>query len=92
MPFATSALNMTPISNRIWFYIIVIPGIDGFEVCRRLKADPSTIDIPVILLPPIQILIVWLGFTLGAGDYLVKPVSMADLLIKVSTQIQIKSF
>ncbi len=88
------ALNMTPdIKPDLVLLDIVMPGIDGFEVCRRLKADPSTIDIPVIFITahsnPDRMAE---GFTLGAVDYLVKPVSMADLLIKVSTQIQIKSF
>lgn len=88
------ALNMTPeIKPDLVLLDIVMPGIDGFEVCRRLKADPATIDIPVIFITghssPDRMAE---GYTLGAVDYLVKPVNMADLLVKVSTQIQIKSF
>lgn len=88
------ALNMTSdIKPDLVLLDVVMPGIDGFEVCRRLKADPSTIDIPVIFITahssPDRMAE---GYTLGAVDYLVKPVSMAELLVKVSTQIQIKSF
>jgi len=88
------ALNMTSdIKPDLVLLDVVMPGIDSFEVCRRLKADPSTIDIPVIFITahssPDRMAE---GYTLGAVDYLVKPVSMAELLVKVSTQIQIKSF
>ncbi len=88
------ALNMTPdIKPDIVLLDIVMPGIDGFEVCRRLKADPATIDIPVIFITahssPDRMAE---GYALGAVDYLVKPISMTELLMKVSTQIQIKSF
>ncbi|MBN2407918.1 MAG: response regulator [Elusimicrobia bacterium] len=62
-----------------------IPDIDGFNVCRILKKDPSTHKIPIILLtgmgksPDID-----KGFKCGADDYLIKPLDWDRLKMKVS--------
>ena len=69
---------------------VMMPGIDGFEVCRRLKADASTHDIPVVFVTgkadadeQAQ------GMALGAADYLAKPVDAAAVLACVRKQIGI---
>ncbi len=67
---------------------IVMPGIDGFEVCRRIKADPDTRDIPVIFLSgngsdEEQAR----GKELGAVGFLVKPIDPEALLSKVKSYI-----
>lgn len=55
---------------------VVMPGIDGYEVCRRLKADLSTADIPVIFLTSLESAVdEEYGLSLGAGDFIHKPVS-----------------
>lgn len=67
---------------------IMMPEIDGYEVCRRLKADPATCDIPVIFLTAkVQIEDEQLGFDVGAVDYITKPVSPPILLARVKTHL-----
>jgi len=71
---------------------IVMPGIDGFEVCRRLKADPATADIPVIFLTSrSQVEDEQLGFDVGGVDYLLKPISPPIVLARVRTHLQAKT-
>ena len=63
---------------------VMLPGIDGFEVCRRLKADPSTQAIPVIMLTAkSEEIDKVLGLELGADDYMVKPFSVREFLTRV---------
>jgi putative two-component system response regulator len=70
---------------------VMMPGMDGYEVCRRLKEDPRTGDIPVIFLTARsheedeQ-----RGLELGAVDYISKPISPAILLTRVATHLQLK--
>ncbi|MCU0594118.1 MAG: response regulator, partial [Desulfobacterota bacterium] len=53
---------------------IMMPGMDGFEVCRRLKADAATRDIPVIFLSALDDTANKVkGFSVGAVDYISKP-------------------
>ncbi|MEH6582443.1 MAG: two-component system response regulator [Halioglobus sp.] len=67
---------------------IMMPGIDGFEVCRRLKADPSRCDIPVIFVTAkITTDDEIHGFELGAVDYITKPISPPVVLARVKTHI-----
>jgi signal transduction histidine kinase/DNA-binding response OmpR family regulator len=60
---------------------ILLPGIDGWEVLARLKADPQTAPIPVIVVSMLDER--GRGFTLGAAEYLVKPVGKEQLLAAV---------
>ena len=56
---------------------VMMPGIDGFEVCRRLKADPSTRDIPVMFVTAVdESRAEAEGLRLGAVDYLSKPINV----------------
>ena len=57
---------------------IVLPGMDGWEVLRRLKADETTRDVPVIVLTIVENRD--LGAAVGADDYFVKPVDWPQLL------------
>jgi DNA-binding response OmpR family regulator len=69
---------------------VSMPGTDGFAVCRLLKANPATRDIPVIFLTganqPEQRLE---GFALGAVDYVVKPFNEKEVLARVSLHLDI---
>ncbi len=69
---------------RIAILDIMLPGIDGFEICRRVRADIATKDIPIIMLTAKdeQTDIV-LGLGLGADDYITKPFSTAQLLARL---------
>lgn len=67
---------------------IRMPGIDGYEVCKQLKQNSRTIDIPVIFLTSMgQTLDVTKGFDLGAVDFITKPVSPPILRARVATQL-----
>ena len=70
---------------------VIMPGMDGFEVCRRLKANPDTSEIPVIFLTAktdavdeVQ------GFEVGAVDYIHKPISAPVVLARVKTQLALQ--
>ena len=69
---------------------IMMPGMDGHEVCQRLKADPENKHIPVIFLTAkITVKDEIKGFKLGATDYITKPISPPILLKRVETQLAI---
>jgi diguanylate cyclase (GGDEF)-like protein len=70
---------------------VMMPGLDGYEVCRRLKSDPLTQKIPVIFITgkiteqdEIQ------GFEAGAVDYITKPFSSVVVKARVKTHIELK--
>jgi PAS domain S-box-containing protein len=69
---------------------IRMPGVNGFDVCRRLKADESTRDIPVIFLSALtDTLDKSKGFALGAVDYIVKPYDAQEVLARVKTHVSL---
>lgn len=68
---------------------IMLPEVDGLEVCRRLKADPQTSGIPIIMLTAkTEEIDRVLGLELGADDYVVKPFSMRELLARVKAVLR----
>jgi DNA-binding response OmpR family regulator len=67
---------------------IMMPGMDGFEVCSRLKADPKTADIPVIFLSALDDVANKIkGFASGAVDYIAKPFQPEEVLTRVNTHL-----
>ncbi|SIS96706.1 response regulator [Insolitispirillum peregrinum] len=71
---------------------VMMPEIDGFDVCRRLKADAGTRDIPVIFLTAkSEAADEQQGFDLGAVDYITKPISPPTLLARVDTHLRLKA-
>lgn len=68
---------------------IMLPGIDGLEVCRRLKGDRSTSNIPIIMLTArgdeVDKI---LGLELGADDYITKPFSVRELAARVKSLLR----
>lgn len=68
---------------------LMLPGMDGTEVARRLKADPRTAGIPIIMLTAkAEETDVVVGLTLGADDYVTKPFSPKVLLARMSTVLR----
>ena len=68
----------------------MMPEIDGYEVLRRLRADPETADIRIIILSALNSNEdIVKGFDLGANDFLTKPISMEKLLNVVATQFKL---
>ncbi|WP_437311328.1 hybrid sensor histidine kinase/response regulator [Sorangium sp. So ce388] len=68
----------------------VMPGIDGFEVCRRLQADPATRQIPILFMTVLADTASRVrGLELGAVDYVSKPFVREELVARVRTQLAI---
>jgi len=67
---------------------IKMPGLNGFEVCRRLKADDRTLAIPVIFITGLGDLADKVkGFQAGGVDYLTKPLQLEEVLVRVQTHL-----
>lgn len=67
---------------------VTMPGMDGFEVCRRLKLNPATQQIPVIFMTALTDTgSMVAGFDAGAVDYITKPFKIAEVLARVNTHL-----
>ena len=70
---------------------IMMPGMSGYEVCQALKADAATRDIPVIFVTAMsEVADEQLGLSLGAVDYITKPISAPIVLARIKTQLAMK--
>lgn len=70
---------------------VVMPGLDGFETCRQLKATPPLQDIPVIFMTALSSTEDKIkGFQAGAVDYITKPFRQEEILARVTTHLQIR--
>lgn len=70
---------------------ILMPNIDGFETCRRLKAKPSTREIPVIFLTALSETVNKVqGFKLGGVDYVTKPWEQEEILARIQTHLNLR--
>ena len=68
---------------------VMMPGMDGYEVCRRLKADPELKDIPVLFLSARNDLSgIHKGFASGGADYITKPFDRVELTSRIRTQLE----
>jgi two-component system sensor histidine kinase ChiS len=67
---------------------VIMPGMDGFEICQQLKANPKTQDIPIIFISTILETVNKVkGFELGAVDHITKPFQLKELLVRVKTHL-----
>jgi len=85
---ALECLRNTPID--LVLLDVTMPGMDGFEVCERIKADPHTQSIPVIFLTArsdLEDLVK--GFEVGGIDYVCKPFRSVELLARVRTHVSL---
>jgi signal transduction histidine kinase len=70
---------------------IVMPDIDGYEVCQKLKADPKTCQIPVIFLSALDDPLDKIkAFQVGGIDYITKPFQIEEVLVRVHSQLTIR--
>lgn len=70
---------------------IMMPNIDGFEACRRLKANPKLVDVPVIFITSKnEDEYEEHGFSVGASDFIHKPINASILIARVKTHLKIK--
>ena len=73
---------------------IIMPGLDGFEVCRRFKEDPNLSGIPVVMVTSFSErymdipLAMSQGLTLEADDFIEKPIVPAELLLRMEKQLR----
>lgn len=71
---------------------VLMPGIDGFETCRRLKANPETQNIPVIFMTALASAEDKVkGFAVGGVDYVTKPIQHEEVLARVKTHLHIQA-
>src|SRR5215471_21516251 len=69
---------------------VMMPGIDGFETCRRIKASEGWRDLPIIFLTAkTETADIVTGFEVGAVDYVAKPFNAHELLARVNTHLTI---
>ena len=70
---------------------VLMPDMDGIEVCRRLKADPATRGIPVIFITAqAESSEILAGFEVGAVDYVTKPFHIPELLARVRVHVELR--
>ena len=69
----------------------MMPKMSGFEVCRRLKSDPETSDIPIIMVTALnEFGDIERGIDSGTDDFVSKPVNRLELLTRVRTMLKLK--
>jgi len=71
---------------------VSMPGLNGFELCRRLKVDPRTRLIPVVLITGIGEEFKLQAIEAGADDFFVKPFTPADLRVRIRVALRTKAF
>jgi signal transduction histidine kinase len=71
---------------------VMMPGMDGFQVCKRLKQNPATSDIPVIFMTAkSEKNDIIAGLELGAVDYITKPFNSKELMTRINTHLELKA-
>lgn len=71
---------------------VMMPGIDGFETCRRLKANEATKDIPVIFMTALSETVDKVkGFSMGAVDYITKPFQQEEVLARINAHVKLRT-
>jgi two-component system, cell cycle response regulator len=72
---------------------VMMPGLDGFETCRRIRANPATAHIPVVMVTALQdVDDLVRGFEAGADDFLTIPVNSSALIARIRSQLRQKRY
>jgi len=92
--FATSGDSALELIDNNSFDLILLdvmmPGLDGYEVCMRIRSNPETEDVPVIFVTAkSDVDSIRKGFETGAQDYIIKPFQADELLARVQTHIEL---
>jgi DNA-binding response OmpR family regulator len=70
---------------------VMMPGMDGFEICRRIRADEKSADIPIIFMTALDsVEDKVMGFEAGGNDYITKPYQQAEVLARINTHIGLR--
>jgi DNA-binding response OmpR family regulator len=70
---------------------IMMPGMDGFETCEKIKENDKTNNIPIIFITAVsETASIVKGFQLGAMDYITKPFRQEEVVVRVSTQLRLQ--
>ena len=71
---------------------VMMPGIDGYQTCQQIKANPDTFDIPIIFMTALSDTEHKVrGFAIGAVDYITKPFQREEVLARVRVQLQLRN-
>jgi diguanylate cyclase (GGDEF)-like protein len=71
---------------------IMMPEIDGYEICQRLKANQTTVDIPIIFISALDDIFDKVkAFKLGGVDYITKPFEFAEVIVRVQNQLELRN-
>jgi signal transduction histidine kinase len=71
---------------------VMMPGIDGFETCRRLQSNPTTVDIPIIFMTALSDSVDKVkGLSLGAVDYITKPFQQDEVLARIRIHLKLRN-
>ena len=71
---------------------VMLPGMDGFEICHRLRSEPETVKLPVLMFSAkAQEADKDTGLRVGADDYLVKPAAPSDIVNRVEKLLSVKN-
>ena len=75
------------------FLDVIMPGMDGFEVCRRIKSNPEYQEIPVVMVTALNDRASKIrGLEVGANEFLPKPIDPAELRLRAANLIKIKEY
>lgn len=90
----TGAMALRAIQAQIPDLILLdikLPDFNGYEICRQIKAEPKTAQIPIIFLSGLTNIVDKMqGFSLGGADYITKPFQIEEILARVSTHLSIQ--
>jgi two-component system alkaline phosphatase synthesis response regulator PhoP len=68
---------------------VMLPGVDGFEVCHRLRTEPKTAQLPILMLSAKgQEIDKVTGLKVGASEYMTKPWQRSELLTRIATMLE----
>ena len=84
--------KLQEVSPNLILLDVMMPGIDGFETCHRLKASPTTKDIPIIFMTALTDSVDKVkGLSMGAVDYITKPFQQEEVLARVQLHLKLRN-